>query len=256
METTTTDLWASLLCRIITQLESLKKEAAEVERKVEETDTVMEEVERVSQQYLPLSTACSSMYFTIESLNQARPALDWCHHYLFHFLCAQVHFLYQYSLLFFLNIFESVISRGNPNLRGVSDHMKRLSIINTDMFQVGYKPHPLTTPTHLLWKLNCWQCYIVILLMKAEKKMQYMYILYEYIYLFCSLFARLCTTGFLVGCFTMTDWSWLCCCAEYDSRDCLSKFLLISLLIEFVSMATVRSCMKMSLSISWEAKSH
>ena len=56
--------------RIITQLESLKREAAEVQRKVEETGTVMAEVETVSQQYLPLSTACSSMYFTLESLNQ------------------------------------------------------------------------------------------------------------------------------------------------------------------------------------------
>ena len=55
---------------IISQLETLKKEAAEVQRKMEETDTVMAEVEMVSQQYLPLSTACSSMYFTLESLNQ------------------------------------------------------------------------------------------------------------------------------------------------------------------------------------------
>ena len=51
-------------------METLKKEAAEVQRKMEETDTVMAEVEMVSQQYLPLSTACSSMYFTLESLNQ------------------------------------------------------------------------------------------------------------------------------------------------------------------------------------------
>lgn len=39
-------------------------------RKVEETDIVMQEVETVSQQYLPLSTACSSIYFTMESLKQ------------------------------------------------------------------------------------------------------------------------------------------------------------------------------------------
>ena len=53
-------------CSIITQLESLKKEAAEVQKKVEETDVVMAEVEQVSQQYLPLSSACSSIYFTLE----------------------------------------------------------------------------------------------------------------------------------------------------------------------------------------------
>lgn len=58
---------------IITTLENLKREAAEVTRKVEETDIVMQEVETVSQQYLPLSTACSSIYFTMESLKQVRP---------------------------------------------------------------------------------------------------------------------------------------------------------------------------------------
>ena len=57
-------------CSIIGQLERLKREAADVQKKVEETDVVMAEVETVSQQYLPLSAACSSMYFTLESLNQ------------------------------------------------------------------------------------------------------------------------------------------------------------------------------------------
>jgi dynein heavy chain 1 len=55
---------------IITHLETLKNEAAEIARKVEETDVVMSEVERVSQQYIPLSQSCSSIYFTLESLNQ------------------------------------------------------------------------------------------------------------------------------------------------------------------------------------------
>ncbi len=58
------------MCRIIAQLENLKKEAAEVQHKVDETDVVMAEVDTVSRQYLPLSTACSSIYFTLESLNQ------------------------------------------------------------------------------------------------------------------------------------------------------------------------------------------
>jgi len=41
-----------------------------VTRKVEETDIVMAEVEAVSQQYLSLASACSSIYFTMEALNQ------------------------------------------------------------------------------------------------------------------------------------------------------------------------------------------
>ncbi|ELK01220.1 Cytoplasmic dynein 1 heavy chain 1, partial [Pteropus alecto] len=103
---------------IITTLENLKREAAEVTRKVEETDIVMQEVETVSQQYLPLSTACSSIYFTMEALKQ-------------------IHFLYQYSLQFFLDIYHNVLYE-NPNLKGVTDHTQRLSSITKDLFQVAF----------------------------------------------------------------------------------------------------------------------
>uniref|UniRef100_A0A8C5Q446 AAA+ ATPase domain-containing protein n=1 Tax=Leptobrachium leishanense TaxID=445787 RepID=A0A8C5Q446_9ANUR len=103
---------------IITTLENLKKEAADVTRKVEETDVIMQEVETVSQQYLPLSTACSSIYFTMESLKQ-------------------IHFLYQYSLQFFLDIYHTVLYE-NSNLKGTTDHTSRLSIITKDLFQVAF----------------------------------------------------------------------------------------------------------------------
>ncbi|KAL1257320.1 hypothetical protein QQF64_010564 [Cirrhinus molitorella] len=103
---------------IITTLENLKKEAAEVTRKVEETDIIMQEVETVSQQYLSLSTACSSIYFTMEALNQ-------------------MHFLYQYSLQFFLDIYHTVLYE-NSNLKSVSDHTQRLSLITKDLFQVAF----------------------------------------------------------------------------------------------------------------------
>ncbi len=55
-----------------------------MQHKVEETDTIMAEVEMVSQQYLPLSTACSSMYFTLESLNQVMTTPTSLHYY---YLC-------------------------------------------------------------------------------------------------------------------------------------------------------------------------
>ena len=54
---------------VISSLETLKKEAAEVSKKVEETDEVMKEIEMTSQQYMPLSSACSSIYFTIGKYN-------------------------------------------------------------------------------------------------------------------------------------------------------------------------------------------
>jgi dynein heavy chain 1 len=55
--------------KVITTLETLKTEAADITRKVQETDTIMTEVEAVSEQYRTLSVACSSIYFTLESLH-------------------------------------------------------------------------------------------------------------------------------------------------------------------------------------------
>ncbi|XP_053373809.1 cytoplasmic dynein 1 heavy chain 1-like isoform X4 [Mercenaria mercenaria] len=102
---------------IITHLETLKKEAAEVARKMEETDVIMAEVETTSQQYLPLAMSCSSIYFTLEALKQ-------------------VHFLYQYSLQFFLEIFHSVLA--SPKLNGVKEYGTRLSVITSELFQETY----------------------------------------------------------------------------------------------------------------------
>ncbi|VDN96525.1 unnamed protein product [Rodentolepis nana] len=104
--------------KIITNLETLKKEAGEVAKKVEETDAIMTEVDNVSQQYVPLSQACSGIYFTLDALNQ-------------------VYFLYQYSLHFLLSIFNCVLTQ-NDNLKGVSDSKARLDIITKDLFQVTY----------------------------------------------------------------------------------------------------------------------
>lgn len=103
---------------VITTLETLKKEAADIGQKVEETDKVIAEIETVSQQYMPLSLACSNIYFTMDSLNQ-------------------IHFLYQYSLKMFLDIFMTVLYN-NPKLEGKSDHAQRLTIITKDLFAVCY----------------------------------------------------------------------------------------------------------------------
>ncbi|XP_001636057.2 cytoplasmic dynein 1 heavy chain 1 isoform X2 [Nematostella vectensis] len=104
--------------RIIATLEKLKKEAAEITRKVEETDVIMAEVETVSEQYRALSHYCSSLYFTMEALNM-------------------VHFLYQYSLQFFLDIFQCVLYE-NPHLQNIRDPAPRLKVLTSDLFQIVY----------------------------------------------------------------------------------------------------------------------
>jgi dynein heavy chain 1 len=101
---------------VITTLENLKHEAAEISKKVEETDIVIQEIEHVSQQYMPMAQACSSIYFMLDNMHQ-------------------MHFLYQYSLQFFLDMFNSVLN-GNPKLTHVKDYSTRLDIITKDLFQV------------------------------------------------------------------------------------------------------------------------
>jgi dynein heavy chain 1 len=51
---------------------------------------------------------------------------------------AQVHFLYQFSLRFFLAIFYDLLSN-NPRLEGIKDPAERLTILTNDMFQVVFK---------------------------------------------------------------------------------------------------------------------
>lgn len=60
--------------------------------------------------------ACSNIYFTLDALHQ-------------------IHFLYQYSLHFFLDVFTDVLSN-NPNIKDQTDYSRRLSIITNDLFQV------------------------------------------------------------------------------------------------------------------------
>ena len=61
-----------LFIRVISTLENIKTEASEIMQKVEETDLILNEVEAVSKEYLPISNACSSIFFTLSSLSTVR----------------------------------------------------------------------------------------------------------------------------------------------------------------------------------------
>ena len=52
--------------KVIETLETLKKEAAVITKKVEEIDLVMREVEQVTAEYLPLAQACSAIFFILK----------------------------------------------------------------------------------------------------------------------------------------------------------------------------------------------
>ncbi|EMD41600.1 dynein heavy chain protein 1 [Gelatoporia subvermispora B] len=105
--------------KVIDTLETLKREAAVITRKVEETDVVMKEVEEVTAEYSPLAQACSSVFFILEQLNL-------------------VNHFYQFSLRFFLDIFDYVLHH-NPNLKNIADHHRRREILLDDLFLTVYK---------------------------------------------------------------------------------------------------------------------
>ena len=54
---------------LIQTLESLKKEAAKIAVEVAKTDETLEEIELVSNQYSPLSTMTTRIFFTLESMS-------------------------------------------------------------------------------------------------------------------------------------------------------------------------------------------
>ncbi|KAL0063940.1 dynein heavy chain [Marasmius tenuissimus] len=105
--------------KVIDTLETLKQEAAEVTRKVEETDIIMKEVGEVTAEYLTIAQACSAVFFVLEQLNV-------------------VNHFYQFSLRFFHDIFDYVLHH-NPNLKTVTDYSQRRDILLNDLFLVVYK---------------------------------------------------------------------------------------------------------------------
>ena len=104
---------------VIQTLETLKKEAAVISRKVAETDGVMAEVERITREYDIIAEACSSIFAVLELLPYLNHA-------------------YQFSLQYLLNIFDRVLHH-NKHLHGKTDHRDRCEIILRDLSVEAYR---------------------------------------------------------------------------------------------------------------------
>ncbi|KAJ9613346.1 dynein heavy chain [Cladophialophora chaetospira] len=104
---------------VIQTLETLKKEAAVITKKVAETEGVMAEVERITQGYSRIANACSSIFALLEQL-----------HHLNHG--------YRFSLQYFIDIFNSVLHH-NPHLMNKTNHEERGEIILKDIFVETYR---------------------------------------------------------------------------------------------------------------------
>ena len=100
--------------KVIDTLETLKREAGEVSRKMEETDIVIREVEQVTLEYLPLARTASALFFVLDRL-------------------VILNHFYQFSLAFFMEVFDYVLLH-NPNLKNITDPQQRLNILVQDLF--------------------------------------------------------------------------------------------------------------------------
>ncbi|KAJ5558498.1 hypothetical protein N7461_002470 [Penicillium sp. DV-2018c] len=104
---------------VIETLETLKKEAADISLKMDQTEGVMLEVENVTQNYSIIARSCSAVFAVLEQL-----------HHINHF--------YQFSLQYFVDIFNSVLYE-NKRLAQEKDHSARVQIILKDLFINTYK---------------------------------------------------------------------------------------------------------------------
>jgi dynein heavy chain 1 len=104
---------------VIETLETLKKEAGEISRKMLETEGVMTEVDVITSQYSKIARACSAVFSILEQLN-----------HLSHF--------YQFSLHYFMDIFKYVL-HANPHLKSETHHNARANIILHDLFVTTYQ---------------------------------------------------------------------------------------------------------------------
>ncbi|EAR94592.2 dynein heavy chain, cytoplasmic protein (macronuclear) [Tetrahymena thermophila SB210] len=77
---------------VIGTLEKLKSEATNVQREMEQSDKVMQEVQKVTSDYIPLAEACSKVFFALVSMKQ-------------------LHYLYDFSLNFFMEIFNELLHK-------------------------------------------------------------------------------------------------------------------------------------------------
>lgn len=100
--------------KVIETLETLKTEAAEISAKMSNTEGVMAEVEEITRQYGVIANSCSAVFAVLDQL-----------HFLNHF--------YQFSLQYFLDIFQSVL-HGNEKLASETNHNVRRDMIVKDLF--------------------------------------------------------------------------------------------------------------------------
>ena len=104
---------------VITKMQTIKKESTEVAKKMEATKEVQAQIDEVNDFYRAFAVCLARLYFLLEGMGS-------------------LHFLYQYSLNYFLDLFDIVLN-DNKNLEDVKDPAERLKIMIDDIFNLLYR---------------------------------------------------------------------------------------------------------------------
>jgi len=102
--------------KVIATLETLKKESAEIQKQVEQTDVVMAEIEETSNLYSSAGGIAATIFFMLETMGS-------------------LHTLYRFSLSFFFEFFELSFKQGGELDQIKDDYEARLKIIVNQLFR-------------------------------------------------------------------------------------------------------------------------
>eukprot|EP00466_Bigelowiella_natans_P012270 jgi/Bigna1/52380/estExt_Genewise1Plus.C_70193 len=111
--------------QVMLSLETLKKNAMEISKKMKDSETVMETFTQAASVYEAFSSASAQIYFTLEELSTT-------------------HFLYQFSLPFFLKLVDDTLdSKKNTALADLpegdrKEPAKRLKVIQASLYRNVY----------------------------------------------------------------------------------------------------------------------
>jgi len=78
--------------KLIKTLEKLQSESKQISEEVEKADETMKQIQEVTEEYLPLAMMSSKIFFSLDSMSQ-------------------IHYLYYYSLQYFMEILYSVLQK-------------------------------------------------------------------------------------------------------------------------------------------------
>jgi dynein heavy chain 1, cytosolic len=110
--------------KVMSQLEEIKKKSSEITKEVSRTEDVMRELETTTNEYLPIATMASRIFFALESLGS-------------------VFYLYKFSLNFFMDVLHHVIKSKELEKISKINYQARQEFIIKELFteiyhRVGY----------------------------------------------------------------------------------------------------------------------